>query len=193
MNDSTMNRPLLLPLVAALWMSGASALAMPASDDDRDAIKFTATYEIAQGSRTGRLLVTVKIPEGKHIYSLDQGTPPGPTKIKISESESFQCDGKFAADVEPLVIEHDPVFETRIEQFSGTVVFSTPIDAAPDAPLDKLPIELSISGQVCSDDGCVMIRNKKVDVSFGGYYDPSAKEADKEPGAKSASRPRNNQ
>ncbi len=149
------------------------------ADDDDETIKLTARYEIEKGTRTGRLVVECEIIDGSHIYSLQQASPPGPTKIKIAESKFFQSKGEFTANREPKVTEHDPVFETRLEEFMEKVAFTRPIEVTSEADLEKLKIELTVSGQVCSDNDCEMFRDKKVDVSFGGYYDPKEEESAK--------------
>lgn len=165
---------------AALFF-GFSLLGLRA--DEGDPIKLIGRYEIETGTRVGRLVVTCEIPDGAHIYSLEQSSPPGPTKINVAKSDAFECVEKFTAQQEPLVIEHDPVFETRIEQFTGDVNFTAPIKVSAKADLEKLKIGLTITLQVCTDSGCVMIRNKKVDVTFGGYFDPKAEDAAKEQAA----------
>ncbi len=161
------------PIVLLFGLSLLSAWA----DDDDENIKLTARYEIEKGTRTGRLVVECEIIEGSHIYSLKQASPPGPTKIKIAESKSFKCTGEFTADREPKVTEHDPVFETRLEEFAEKVTFKRSIEIAPETDLEKLKVELTMSGQVCNDNGCAPFRNKKVEVSFDGYYDPKEEAA----------------
>jgi hypothetical protein len=146
-------------------------------DDVSGPIQLSAKYQIEKGTRNGRLVVQCAMPDGAHIYSLDQATPPGPTKFKIGESEAFRMTGKWSANRDPEVIEHDPVFETRIEQFDGKVAFTAPLEIDADADLKQLSIELALTCQVCTDSNCVPIRNRKIEVEFGGFFDP-AKEQD---------------
>ena len=166
--------------LALILMLGGFFFAMAWSDDDRPSIKIQARYQIQTGTRVGRLIILCEIPPGCHIYSTQQGSPPGPTKIQIADSDKFKLTAGFSADRQPVVIDHDPVFETRLEQFSGKVAFTAPLQLTNDAELEKLIIDLTINCQVCSDDGCVLVRNKKVGVRFDGYFDPKAeKEANR--------------
>jgi len=144
------------------------------ADDDRTPIKIRARYEIEPASQVGRVVVDCEIPAGLHIYSLQQSSPPGPTKIQIAESDQFDITAKFAADRQPTVIEHDPIFEKRLEQFTGKVSFTAPLQLSDGVDAEKLSIAMTINCQVCSDEGCVMVRNKKIDVSFGGFVEPKA-------------------
>ena len=170
-------------IVAISWIVSAAV----GVDDDRLPIKFQAKYQLQEGSRTGRVMIVCEIPEGRHIYSLQQTSPPGPTKIQVADSNAFKTTDAFAANHKPTVIEHDPVFETRLEQFDGKVTFSAPIELATGAQLEKQTIELVVNCQVCSDSGCVLVRNKKIEARFGGYFDPNAeKEGNQPPSSKDA-------
>lgn len=144
------------------------------ADDDTSPLKIRARYEIEPKSRAGQIVVECEIPEGHHIYSMDQSSPPGPTKIQIAKSDQFDLTAPFNANRAPEVIEHDPVFETRLEQFSEKVTFTIPLQLAPDVDPQKVAVTLIINCQVCSDAGCVLIRNKKLDALFGGFVDPKA-------------------
>jgi DsbC/DsbD-like thiol-disulfide interchange protein len=154
-----------------------------AQHEDEGPLKLSARFELEKGKTTGRVVLECEIPEGSHIYSVDQTSPPGPTKIKIGGSDSFKTNGPFVADRKPEIIEHDPIFEARIEQFADKVAFFAPIEVTPSADLKKLTIHLTVTCQVCSDSGCILVRNKKVDASFAGYFDPAEEEAQNEQNA----------
>ncbi len=159
---------------ALILIFGWIASSIAWSDDDLQAIKIQALYQIQSGTREGRVVLLCNIPEGHHIYSTQQASPPGPTKIKIADSDKFKLTAGFTPDRKPAVIEHDPVFETRLELFDGKVAFTAPLQLTGDAELEKLAIELTINCQVCSNNECVIVRNKKIEVRFGGYFDPEA-------------------
>jgi hypothetical protein len=144
------------------------------ADDDTSPLKMRARYEIEPKSRAGQIVVECEIPEGHHIYSMDQSSPPGPTKIQIAKSDQFDLTASFTANRMPDVIEHDPVFETRLEQFSDKVTFTIPLQLTPDVDPQKVAVTLIVNCQVCSEDGCVLIRNKKLDAIFGGFVDTKA-------------------
>lgn len=159
---------------ALVLMAAVVTSTLAAADDDQQPIKFRAQYQIEKGTQVGRIVIVCDIPPDHHIYSTQQTTPPGPTKFKVADSDQFKLTENFSADQSPTVIEHDPVFETRLEQFAGKVTFTAPLQLSDGTNLEKLAMELTVNCQVCSETGCVMVRNKKVAVSFGGYFDPKA-------------------
>ena len=167
--------------IVLILIFGWMALQNAWSDDELQAIKIQAHYQIQSGTRVGRVVIVCDIPEGHHIYSTQQASPPGPTKIKIADSDKFKLTAGFTADRKPIVVEHDPVFETRLEQFDGKVAFTAPLQLAGDAELEKLVMELTINCQVCTNTECVIVRNKKIEVQFGGYFDPEAEKKAKPP------------
>lgn len=176
-----LNRRVIGAILAMSWLVVTAAWA----DDDKNTIQIAARYEIEPGTRVGRLVIACDIPRGMHIYSLLQSSPPGPTKIRVADSDDFKLTSDFTTGQSPNVIERDPVFDTRIEQFFNHVEFSAPLQISENADLERLEFDLKISCQVCSDDGCILVRNKKVDVRFGGYVDPAADEkkpSDSQPG-----------
>ena len=169
-----LNRKTIGLIVFIAW----AALTAVWADDDGQPIKIRARYEIDAGTHTGRVVVFCEISAGHHIYSLQQLSPPGPTKILVADSDEFKLTTEFSADHLPAVIDHDPIFETRLEQFTGKVAFTAPFQFSNEADFEKLAIKLKLSCQVCSDDGCVLIRNKKIEVPYGGLVDPAAEKAD---------------
>ncbi len=139
--------------------------------------KITGSYQIEKGTRQGWLIVTVDVPAGCHIYALTQKGSPPPTKLKLAESDAFEMLDQFAADKAPKVIEHDPVFDQRIEKYdSGRVKFLAPVRFADGIDVETVEFDLKFHGQVCSDSGCKPLFNKPVVTSFAGYYEPPKKQ-----------------
>jgi len=166
-------RYLLVPLIA-FAIGFLSTLSLFA----QNGLKIEGTYQIEKGKRQGWLIVNLEIPEGHHVYALTQkGTPP-PTTIKLEESDSFKVLKKFSSNKKPKVIEHDPIFDQRIEEYVGKVALMAPIRIADGADLENVKFDLKISGQLCSDTGCQLFKNKEVEIEFAGYYekDPNDKE-----------------
>ena len=160
--------------VAVIWLTVAALAASAAADDD---YAFAARFELEPGKRTGRLIVECDFPEDSHIYSLEQATPPGPTKIEIKPRVPGIWIGRFAADRPPVVIDPDPVFDVRIEEYHDRVAFVAPLSVADDVAVNELRIRLRISCQICSDAGCRLVRNKEIEALFGGYRHEDPAEA----------------
>lgn len=134
-------------------------------------LNVSARYHIESGTEKGFLIVKMRVPKDSYIYSMTQSTPLLPSKLKVTGTEQFIVGKKFAADKKPKVIEHDPLFETRVEKHTGTVQFYVPIKVDQAANLESLQPEVQYSGQVCSKQGfCKQINGLKVRAKFAGYY-----------------------
>jgi len=145
--------------------------AQPAKQSSQDELNVSARYHIEQGTEKGFLIVKMRVPQDSYIYSLTQSSPLLPSKLKVAGTEQFVVGKKFTADKKPKVIEHDPLFETRVEKHSGSVQFYVPIKVAQGANLESLQPEVQYSGQVCSKQGyCKQINGLKVRAKFAGYY-----------------------
>lgn len=138
-------------------------------------IKWTAEFQLVEGKRTGKIRLKAQIAEHHYIYSLTQKKIPPPTKLKIEDSKQFSITGAFRPNRKPTVIEHDEIFDNRIEKHYGTVVFEAPIKIEESANITNLTIPILVSGQVCSEETCTPFKNKRTVARFGGYYKPKQK------------------
>ena len=176
------NNKLMCSIVGLMLMTFASnsALVAQLSKPNSD-LKMSARYHIETGKDTGFLIVKMEIPKGNHIYSLTQGKPLSPSKLTVKPTKQVVAAKSFTADRKPKVIEHDPVFETRIEKHAGTVQFFVPIRVDTSANLKRVSPQVTFSGQMCSDQGfCKLINNKTIAAKFAGYYsDREAKQLPK--------------
>ncbi len=132
----------------------------------------SCAYQLERGTGLGWLIVSVDIPEGSHIYSLTQKGSLPPSKITVGESKNFHLLETFHADRQPLVVEHDPVFDHRIETHeTGEVHFLAPFKLEATAIPEKLVVDLAFDGLCCSGNSCKPLSVAPVAVTFGGYYD----------------------
>ena len=145
--------------------------------------EISSRIHLSKGTQTGYLVVEVKLPEGKHIYSMTQKGAIPPTTLKALPNSQIQLTGDFSPDKPATVIEKDPVFEQRVEKHTGKVQFFAPIKIDPAADLSKLTAQIQLDGQICSDQACVPIRAKMTTGKFAGYFDstPAAASVAKQP------------
>ncbi len=144
--------------------------------DGEPPVKLSARYHIESGSDRGFLIVRVDVPVGNHIYSLNQPEPLIPTRIAVKSTPRFKAEKTFKSDKKPLVIEKDPLFNTRLEKHAGTVQFYVPVKVDSQSDLKRLQPLVRFSGQMCSDQGyCVPITNLQVKAAFAGYFQREAK------------------
>lgn len=162
-------------LLAGCWLVTSNiGFAQSTSTTAEDQLKVSARYHIESGSNKGFLIVKIHVPDGSYIYSTTQAKPLLPSRLKVAGNKQFVADKKFSPDKQPKVIEHDPLFKTRVEKHFGTVQFYVPIKVDPNANLEKLQPEIQYFGQVCSDQGfCKQIDGLKAQAKFSGYYQPS--------------------
>lgn len=158
---------LILPLATSSW-------AQSQLQEDEEPIKFSAEYQIEEGSTRGVILLSVNIQEDHYIYSLSEiENGPPPSKIGVEQSAAFKLTDKFLPDSKPIVIEHDPVYECRIEKHKGKVVFWVPFELSDRSSSEQMTFEVNFEGAVCSKTGsCRLLRDRKFEAKFSGYYRP---------------------
>lgn len=140
------------------------------AQNEKKPVSFSAEFKLAEGTKSGILIIKSKMAKKHYIYALTQKKVPPPTKIKIEASKSHKIEGKFKANKKPTVIEKDEIFNNRIEKHYGEVAFAAPFSVSGNPKSIKVPI--TIIGQVCSDETCTLLREKIV-AKFGGYYKPA--------------------
>lgn len=151
---------LLLLLMANCTLSGQVTNEQP--------LKLKAEFQIHEGKRTGTLVLSATVPDGHYMYSLTQKKVPPATKLKVEESKSYKIAGKFKPNKKPKVA-FDEIFNNNIEKHFDTVKFSAPIELAEGVNPQDVEIVISFTGQVCDDQSCTRIRNKKTSAAFSGY------------------------
>ena len=159
----------------AFLLGLVSPIAIFAQND----IKVEGAYHIEKNQRHGWLILNLEIPKGYHVYALTQKGSPPPTKIDLKESEQFELLKKFEANRKPHVVEHDPVFDQRIETYEGKIALRAPIRIASDVDLENVDFDLKISGQLCNDSGCRLFNGKSVEIEFAGFYEKEEKKEEK--------------
>lgn len=135
-------------------------------------VSFSAGFSVEENSRRGTLSLSARIEPGWHIYSVTQQKGgPMPSKIKAAESGDFKILGPFQPDQAPH-IKRDKLYRVPLEEHDGTVTWTAPLELAEGIDPETLSIELTYSGQVCSDV-CIPL-SEKVEAKFTGYTAPPA-------------------
>jgi thiol:disulfide interchange protein len=75
------------------------------------------------------------------------------------------------------------LYPVPIEEHEGKVVWSAPLELAEGVDPGTVTIELTYSGQVCSDQTCIPIFGEKVPAVFRGYTAPPASRGSYRPAA----------
>ena len=100
--------------------------------------------------RAGQINVRLEIADGWHGYSQKKLEGQSPTTIKITKSTDYKVVGPFVPNVAP-VPGFDELLGGEKEEFTGTVIWSAPIEINAGVDVEKLGIEFCVDGQVCSD------------------------------------------
>lgn len=150
-----------LNVAEALGLSGKST-------GQAEHVSFSGSFQCQENSRKGTLSLTAQIEPGWHVYSVTQQKGgPMASKIKVAESPDFKVLGPFQPDRSPHV-KNIEIYKVPVEEHEGQVIWSAPIELAQGVKPESLTINLSYSGQVCSDV-CIPLFNQKVEAKFAGY------------------------
>ncbi len=136
--------------------------------------EFTGEFQVAEGTREGRLLIHARIQPNWHLYSTTQASGgPMATEIAVTPSTDVRLMGQFQADRDPHV-HVDPAFpDVMSEEFSVEVTWTMPIELAPNVDPAKITIGAVVNGQACETGGsCVLLENIGVECLFNGFYRP---------------------
>ena len=115
---------------------------------------------VKQGAKA-KLLVTAQLDPGWHLYSLKQALPPRAAKLSLEEGGEFLPDGPVSAP--PAKKAFDQNFQIETETYEGTVTFSIPIKAKPDAVIGATKVSAKVFFQVCNDTTCLRPTTKSFD------------------------------
>jgi thiol:disulfide interchange protein len=155
-------------------------LALPARSVGNEDPEFSSQFQIAKGSREGRLSFTVKLPPEWHVYSLTQ-KPGGPlkSKIKVTPPEGVEVTGPFQPNRDPEVHQYPDIYgDLPVEEHAGEVTWTAPIRLAEGVNPDGIKIAGAYDGLQCrsGDAGqCKRIPTTPFSAEFAGYYEPPAK------------------
>lgn len=144
-------------------------------------VVFDAKFKLEPDTRRGEVIVTADIADGYHIYSLNQKGGPGPSKFTLTENPQVARLGQFQAETDPHVVENDPAFMMRVEQFEGKAIFKAAVELADVDDPESFSFGLTFDGQACNDQGCQLISGQKIKVTFGGYLEVPAKTGEYRP------------
>ena len=138
-------------------------VAIPTLAQNQNPISWSAKLEpatVKQGAKA-KLIVTAKLDPGWHLYSLNQGPPPRATKVALDEGGDFLPDGAVSAP--PAKKAFDPNFQIETETYEGSVAFSIPLKAKPDAVVGATKASAKVTFQVCNDTTCLRPTTKVFD------------------------------
>ena len=138
-------------------------------------VTFQARIEAKQGGSEGELIVTAKVLEGWHIYSVSQQPGgPQPTKLTLKSDPKIQLKGAFRADPAPKV--HKGEFDVPSEEHEGSVTWTVPVTLPANIDPGNFSVELEAKGQACADT-CLQFR-EKVPVKLVGFKAKASSNAD---------------
>ncbi len=149
------------------WMiaAGLTALILGVSGEGRaDAtVSVDARFQRAEG-RPGEkavLVVDMKVPDGFHLYAMTE-VPDGPRPLRIdTESGEKMLPGSDWYGPKP-VAELDPNFKKVVEYYTGQVIYRRAFLISPGAKSEKVPVRVSVKGQICDDAKCIAFRDTKI-------------------------------
>ena len=122
---------------------------------------------VKQGAKA-KLVVTAVLDPGWHLYSLNQALPPRAAKLSLEEGGEFLPDGAVKAPAAKKAFDQN--FQIETETYEGTVTFSIPIKAKPDAVVGATKAVAKVFFQVCNDTTCLRptTKNFEADATIVG-------------------------
>ncbi|TWU04716.1 cytochrome c biogenesis protein CcdA [Stieleria varia] len=122
-------------------------------DNGGEPASWSAKYYAAEGK--GQLVVEATLNKPWHVYSVTQDPAgPSPTVLSISGPDTVKLTGKFVADSEPDKSVSDIYKDVTIEEHSGTVAWTAPIELPTDFQSD---IAVTVAALACKTGTCVPI------------------------------------
>ncbi len=125
-----------------------------ASDPRIDARADLAPERAAPG-RAVVLRVTLDVPPGWHLWSMDPGKGPMALRLSVDAPAHVTVDGRWHGP-RPLIA-YDPGFKRDLARYeAGANIFELPLRIAESAPPGReLTVPVSMSGQICSAAQCL--------------------------------------
>lgn len=137
-------------------------------------VAFSASYQLENGSRKGRLTVNATIAEGWHLYSTTQAEGgPKPSVITVT-SDFLKVTGPFTADKEPEIGHAEDIWPgLALEEMYGKVNWTAPFELSRDVDPKTTDIEVEFDGQICQES-CIPVTEKFV-AKFSSFYGSTEK------------------
>ncbi|MBX3277445.1 MAG: thioredoxin family protein [Acidobacteria bacterium] len=107
----------------------------------------------------GKMLLTIKLEPGWHLYSLTQPPPPRALRIALEETPYFSAAG--AVQQPKPKVAFDPNFGIDTESFEGTATFTVPFKVSADAPPGPQKIVAKVTFQLCDAEKCLPPRTRQ--------------------------------
>jgi thiol:disulfide interchange protein len=128
-----------------------------------------AQFTAPAPGKPSRLFITGAIQPGWHIYSITQ-QPGGPvaTRIEVSAAPGMRIVGDFQPTPPPETTTDPKAFgDLPLEKHTGTVIWTAPIELAPDVDPAKLKIDGKLVVQACNANSCVPPQGMPFSASLG--------------------------
>ncbi|HEY7183184.1 MAG TPA: cytochrome c biogenesis protein CcdA, partial [Blastocatellia bacterium] len=147
--------------------AGPGATPDPAQNQNPVNISAKIDQSQLKPGQTAKLLITVKLDPGWHIYALTQPPPPRAAKVSIDESGAFKLAGpvqqpKPRVYKDPNFSEPDKPFMSQA--FENEVTFTAPIKVASAAKAGAQKLIAKFSYQACDDQTCLRPTTKTLEV-----------------------------
>ncbi|QDU97779.1 protein-disulfide reductase DsbD family protein [Lignipirellula cremea] len=167
-------------------LGGANALGGAMSS--RPPITLSASFQMEEGTRNGKVEVCADISEGWHAYAIsqpqikdgEQGAAPKATEIELRTDPPGLAKillSGFKPDVAPKVSPPVEPFTVNIEEHHGKVVWIASFELADGVDPKELQLFVDLEGQVCSDPefqganaGCQLFPVSTLQAKFHGEY-----------------------
>ena len=149
-------------------MAAVSYLSQNAADTPEGPITWSVrgdkTAEAAKPGVVFGALVTAKIEEGWHLYSLDEESGgPRPTVIAVPKGQPFEISGDIDSPVPRTAM--DDNFGVKTDFYEGSATFTVPVRISPESSPGRKKVLIEVRYQSCSKQLCLPPKTVKLELA----------------------------
>ncbi|WP_153557160.1 protein-disulfide reductase DsbD family protein [Roseimaritima sediminicola] len=146
--------------------------------EDEEPIELEASFEIAEGTRQGRVHVDATLRDMWHVYSVTQGAGgPSRTVLKLAKDAPARLTGSFVPDHDPKRSVSAQFPGVTIEEHEHEVRWTAPIELDEGVDPAKTTLTIDARGLTCLTDGSCQPFEQTPEAKLAGTYQPPQADA----------------
>lgn len=148
----------------------------PGGLNEENPFELSASFQLANGTRRGRLQVSATLFKEWHLYSVTQQKGgPTPTTFKILNPAGVEISGPIVPDKPAHVTSAAEFPGIKIEEHADNVVWTAPFTLPEGVSLEGLTLQVQVRGLACRTGGaCIPVRETLTAAQAGTYEEPAA-------------------
>lgn len=153
------------------------------AEEDSTDLEVSLQFTPAGDGSQARLSVTAVIPEGFHLFAIDQGTLPnnggGPmaTLLKIDPSSPIKLAGEWEPSEAPITHVDTEIWTgLELREHEDQITWTAPVEVVSGK---QSVIQVTVEGQICNPNTCIPVENSaELEIEVSSIAPPSAETPD---------------